>query len=533
MSQENFTINPYILGRPINEEEKFFGRNKQLKFVRDNLEKQSKIILLHGQRRIGKTSVLYQIKNLLNKLENFQVILLSLQGKSHLTLEELFYKLAQEICDSLEAQDIIKYQQISIPERNQWQSNQLIFKENFLPEVLRCLQGKQLVLLLDEFDALEDQVSSSISNNFFEYLNNNLQHESLYIITVIGRNINDLANLKNIFNQAPYIDIGLLEEAEARKLITEPAKDSLFYPEETIEEILRLTSGHPYLTQAVCYTIFENVIYKFQKSEATPSDVESAVNDAVQYIRAGIEYFYSGLPFLERSLFCAIAEAQEQKQEIWQFLDTHKIDKTQALTSALEELKNLGFIQVHDIKYPQIIVELVRQWLIRYHHFDNEKDKLQKYGGDTWQHSFKPIDNLPEEVYELRYLKFLDLRNASISSFPIKICQLTSLALLLLMGNQLTELPKEIAKLRNLKRLNISGNKLSSLPEEIGELTNLEELSLSDNQLKELPSSFGNLKKLTHLNLSGNTKSCFNSVVILLLPPAPCLLPSLHDSLLI
>jgi hypothetical protein len=28
-----------------------------------------------------------------------------------------------------------------------------------------------------------------------------------------------------------------------------------------------------------------------------------------------------------------------------------------------------------------------------------------------------------------------------------------------------------------------------------------------------------------------NTKSCFNTIVILLLPPAPCLLPSLHDDI--
>jgi len=38
----------------------------------------------------------------------------------------------------------------------------------------------------------------------------------------------------------------------------------------------------------------------------------------------------------------------------------------------------------------------------------------------------------------------------------------------------------------------------------------------------------GKKEAIKHLD---NTKSCFNTIVILLLPPAPCLLPSLHDNI--
>jgi len=40
--------------------------------------------------------------------------------------------------------------------------------------------------------------------------------------------------------------------------------------------------------------------------------------------------------------------------------------------------------------------------------------------------------------------------------------------------------------------------------------------------------------RVQDVELSGvdDTRSCFNTIVILLLPPASCLLPSLHDCLL-
>ena len=46
--------NPYIIGRPVNEPDRFFNREDLLEFIAVNLNQGVRAIILHGQRRIGK-----------------------------------------------------------------------------------------------------------------------------------------------------------------------------------------------------------------------------------------------------------------------------------------------------------------------------------------------------------------------------------------------------------------------------------------------------------------------------------------------
>ncbi|MGK7875271.1 MAG: ATP-binding protein, partial [Xenococcaceae cyanobacterium] len=92
--------NPYIIGRPITEQEKFFGRESVFRFLDDNLEQDVKVILLHGQRRIGKSSVLSQIPNFVVK-SGFKFVPFDLQDKSQLSLSGILHNLATVIIDYL------------------------------------------------------------------------------------------------------------------------------------------------------------------------------------------------------------------------------------------------------------------------------------------------------------------------------------------------------------------------------------------------------------------------------------------------
>ncbi|NJL59031.1 MAG: hypothetical protein HC887_04640 [Desulfobacteraceae bacterium] len=56
--------NPYIVGNPIKSKELFFGRQDEFRFIKDQIagRKGTKVILLKGGRRSGKTSILKQIE---------------------------------------------------------------------------------------------------------------------------------------------------------------------------------------------------------------------------------------------------------------------------------------------------------------------------------------------------------------------------------------------------------------------------------------------------------------------------------------
>lgn len=57
--------NPYIVGNPIRSRDMFFGRVDEFRHIAQALDngKKTALIVLFGERRSGKSSILYQIQN--------------------------------------------------------------------------------------------------------------------------------------------------------------------------------------------------------------------------------------------------------------------------------------------------------------------------------------------------------------------------------------------------------------------------------------------------------------------------------------
>lgn len=156
--------NPYVIGRPINETELIFGRESLFHFIEDNLRQNIKVILLHGQRRMGKSSVLLNIPNFVAP-DRFAFVPFDLQDHSQKSFYAILHALITEIIDYLE----IDSDEIALPSTTDLEKDPYIFSRQFLPQVYQVLDGKKLVLLLDEFDALSNEVSDSVVKKFFPF----------------------------------------------------------------------------------------------------------------------------------------------------------------------------------------------------------------------------------------------------------------------------------------------------------------------------------------------------------------------------
>ncbi|MCC7297976.1 MAG: hypothetical protein IT244_06535, partial [Bacteroidia bacterium] len=112
--------------------------------------------------------------------------------------------------------------------------------------------------------------------------------------------------------------------------------------------------------------------------------------------------------------------------------------------------------------------------------------------------------NIPESLYSLTNLVYLDLSALGLTYISPQIENLVNLESLYLNNNDyLDNLPDEIGNLTSLRYLNLSGCNLEQLPAGIEKLIALESLDLSLNPIAELPEGIGNLEMLYSLNLSG------------------------------
>ena len=93
--------NPYVIGTPIADRQLFFGREVLLQFIDDNLRQGTKMILLYGQRRIGKSSVLAQIPAFID-FDRFCCVSFDLQNQGNRPLGQVLHSLATAIVEQLE-----------------------------------------------------------------------------------------------------------------------------------------------------------------------------------------------------------------------------------------------------------------------------------------------------------------------------------------------------------------------------------------------------------------------------------------------
>lgn len=421
-------VNPYIVGRPIYEPELFFGRRKLFRFIEDNLRQGVQVILLHGQRRIGKSSVLMQIPNFVGK-DNFIFIYFDLHDKSNLPLSSILQSLAVAINQKLDQLGLSSFADepfsVTSLEASLYESNYSnLFLNEFLPKVIDILaqNNQKIVLLLDEFDVLNNQSSGSLTEQFFVYLQSLInQYSELFLIPVVGRRIEDLDNLKSLFKQAPNHEIGLLDtRTEAKDLILKPVANSLKYGDDAVTAILELTSGHAYLTQAVCYSLFLQAEEE-EKSVITVADVKSIVDDAIELAEGGLVWFRDGLPISERVVFSAVAQAEKVAdkdldkaiEEPLKLLREYGVITTTALSKAPENLVKWDFLErVEDSEFGyRIKVKLVRYWLTKSYPLrqaiwelqdaDLEAQKLFELATEVSEHRNLPLSNLYETILEL------------------------------------------------------------------------------------------------------------------------------------
>ncbi|MBW4567160.1 MAG: ABC transporter substrate-binding protein [Tolypothrix carrinoi HA7290-LM1] len=379
--------NPYIIGRPIVERELFFGRESLFGFIEDNLQQNVKVILLHGQRRIGKSSVLKQIPQLFAQFpqNEFVFVNFDLQDKAALSLSQILHLLATEILTHLvDYLDPIAYDRVSLPHSADLETDPDIFYGNFLRQVYQELGDKKLVLLLDEFDLLSGDRTQSAEEHFFPYLKRLIeQHEKLFIIPVVGRNLGDLPKLLSLFGRAPYQEIGLLDELSGQRLITKPAQGILEYKQDAIQAILELSAGHPYFTQIICNALFGQARAD-NNSQLTRVDVEGIVDRAIENAEGGLDWFWQGLPTPEQVVFSAVAKAQtiaiskaeRVPEEPLTLLRSYGVTLTDSLIQANERLasNDRGFL---DDTGRRVKVELVRRWLVERHPLRQEIWQLE------------------------------------------------------------------------------------------------------------------------------------------------------------
>ncbi|HEV8631652.1 MAG TPA: ATP-binding protein, partial [Thermoanaerobaculia bacterium] len=266
-------FNPYIAGGPVFAEELFFGREALLQRILQTIHTNS--LLLHGERRIGKTSILHQLRRRLERMEDreyqFYPVYVDLQGTPE---EKFFATLADQIFETL-APVVGDAGRSPAVTRAGYSHHDLVRE---LHDLLRALQERsvkriKLVLLIDEVDELnhyDPRVNQKLRSLFMKRF-----AESL-VAVVAGVRIRkewekETSPWYNFFEE---VEVDAIAAASARELVLRPIRGVFRVEAGVAERITAISAGRPYLIQRHCLALV-NRLHDEGRRTLTLADVEA------------------------------------------------------------------------------------------------------------------------------------------------------------------------------------------------------------------------------------------------------------------
>lgn len=307
---------PYVTGSPLEPHQGhsvFYGREELIGKISRQIATHGNVVLLEGNRRAGKTSVLKHLEGR-TAIPGWLAVYSSLQGAEGASdvvgvpTAEVFREIARSIATPLTKLGI----DVPLPNGQTIPAGKPalgvaracregISKESpfadfrdYLEIVLAVLEPSELglVLMLDEFDKLQEGIDNGVTSpQVPENIRFLIQTYPKFSAILTGSR--RLKRLREEYWSALYglgtsIPVMVLDTESARKVVIEPVKEQLTLSQEAVDRVIEVTARHPYLMQCLCNRIFDYAVQTKSRSISV-----SVVNNVASVLVRDNEHFAS------------------------------------------------------------------------------------------------------------------------------------------------------------------------------------------------------------------------------------------------
>ena len=305
----------------------FFGREEVLQKIYNNLRGiyQDNVLVLRGQRRTGKSSIIYQILNQkeVDFMRHYSTVLIDMQGLKSARTSRLCGKIYDKIYTVLSN----KHKSFSINIDLPFNDSPIENLDDFFDYLYSHYPDDKILLLFDEFEGLIESIRDGrVDPTFLDSLRSWMQHKENLSFIIVGADqlrtmLKDYSSI--LFNIAQFISIGHLNEAEAIDLIKIPLKNKISFDDVSISRILDLTGRNAYYIQLVCNALVDRMNQVF-RNKVTLVDIEKTIIEKITVFGNYFEHLW------ERSY---------NEERLVLIIITDRIDKTGDMVTIDEIIK--------------------------------------------------------------------------------------------------------------------------------------------------------------------------------------------------
>ncbi|KAA0240234.1 MAG: hypothetical protein EDM72_13060, partial [Chlorobiota bacterium] len=302
-SHENFVSinNPFAAvadSGPVKDRAMFFGRDLLIEEICNSLtsQKTNKCVIIRGQKRSGKSSLLYHLKEALRKTGNFVCIHFSLGLAEEINSATFYWQILNgisEFVQDCEEEDKPSYVAPKLSELRE--NSSIIFYEQ-LRDLLREFEAtenwrsKKLLLMIDEFTYIYSAIQRGRMSSEFMKTWKSLLEKGLFSAVLVGQDVMPKfkAKFPNEFGVTEDRRLTYLDPQDAEQLIVKPIWDTenkrSRFIGKAIEKILDYTSSNPYYIQIFCARLvdFMNDFKQIVVTEADIDEVAKSFTEGLQ-----------------------------------------------------------------------------------------------------------------------------------------------------------------------------------------------------------------------------------------------------------
>lgn len=294
--------NPYIVGRPLTgpTASLYVGREDTFDWFHENLSgtQRPNALLLHGQRRIGKTSTLYQLiegergRSLREDLKRPVIpAYIDLQRLAGRPTDEWLRRLARDICNRINTSGLDR----STPDSAVKGETSYAAFDRCLDRLEDTIPAESLILLaLDELEQIQSGIlGGTLDADVLPFLRSQIQHRSRIAFLLAGSKglLDDF--WWPIVDLAARCELRGLDYAQTEQLIRCPLEGILDYESQAVDLIWHHTGGHPFLIQSICHRLVSQVNRRHAREFVRVADVEQVV-EQMQSERFAVDVGLSG-----------------------------------------------------------------------------------------------------------------------------------------------------------------------------------------------------------------------------------------------
>lgn len=379
----------YAQGSTVESEDMFYGREQDIARLVSAIQNatSAKSLVIYGQKRAAKSSVLYHLKRKLQLpiipvsfsigdiIEDFSVA--TFLYRIIQCLEEAF----EDLADNGKPSILLERPSLDALQQNP----QLVFQD-YMTKLQRTLKrspeygSTRIMLLIDEFSYIYGEIMRGRVQDTFMKSWKAMLEKRYFGVVLVGQDTMPqfIQQFPNDFQVAESQRISYLASIDAQRLIVDPIRISETkesrYKGNAVNRLIELTSGSPYYIQIFCNRLV-NYMNRKQAVYVTDADIERVKDELISGHNSVEGAVFDNLTSAGDSSSDSIPKEDAEavlraiafgsRNQTYCDRTTINLSTTMTVDQILDDLVRREVIEKQKSSY-RIKVDLFKEWLLAY-----------------------------------------------------------------------------------------------------------------------------------------------------------------------